>query len=69
MLASCTNPRKVGEVVFQKAKGNQRQFGMKDHVGLDSRIKLIHSVAASAATVYDSQALRISCTTTNRGSG
>jgi len=41
----------------QTKKGNQWYFGMKAHVGVDSRAKLIHSVAATAANVHDSQAL------------
>jgi IS5 family transposase len=38
-------------------KGNQQHFGMKAHLGVDSRTKLIHSVAATAANVHDSQVL------------
>jgi IS5 family transposase len=38
-------------------KGNQWYFGMKAHVGVDSRTKLIHSVVATAASVHDSQVL------------
>ena len=38
-------------------KGRQWYFGMKAHVGVDSRSKLIHSVAATAAHVHDSQLL------------
>ena len=38
-------------------KGNQWYFGMKAHIGVDSQIKLIHSVAATAANVHDSQLL------------
>jgi IS5 family transposase len=41
----------------QTKKGNQWYFGMKAHVGVDSRTKLIHSVAATAANVHDSQVL------------
>jgi IS5 family transposase len=41
----------------QTRKGNQWYFGMKAHIGVDSRSKLIHSVVASAANVHDSQAL------------
>lgn len=37
--------------------GNQWYFGMKGHIGVDSRSKLIHSVAATAANVHDSQVL------------
>lgn len=38
-------------------KGNQWYFGMKAHVGVDSRTKQIHSVVATAANVHDSQKL------------
>ena len=38
-------------------KGNQWHFGMKAHIGVDSQTKLIHSVAATAANVHDSQIL------------
>jgi len=38
-------------------KGNQWYFGMKAHVGVDSRTKLIHAVVATAASVHDSQVL------------
>jgi transposase, IS5 family len=32
-------------------------FGMKAHLGVDSKLKLIHSVVATAANVHDSQVL------------
>ena len=38
-------------------KGNQWFFGMKAHIGIDSRTKLIHSVVATSANVHDSQVL------------
>src|SRR6266852_9165452 len=41
----------------QTKKGNQWFFGMKGHVGVDKKTKLIHSVAASAANVHDSNLL------------
>jgi transposase, IS5 family len=41
----------------QTKKGNQWYFGMKAHVGVDSKLKLIHSVAATPANVHDSQVL------------
>jgi IS5 family transposase len=41
----------------QTRKGNQWYFGMKAHVGIDSRTKMIHSVVATAANVHDSQVL------------
>ena len=43
--------------MHQTKKGNQWYFGMKAHVGVDSQTKLIHSVAATAANVHDSQVL------------
>jgi len=43
--------------MHQTKKGNQWYFGMKAHVGVDSRTKLIHSVVATAANVHDSQVL------------
>ncbi len=39
----------------QTKKGNDWYFGMKAHLGVDSASKLIHSVAATAANVHDSQ--------------
>ena len=41
----------------QTKKGNQWYFGMKAHIGADTKTKLIHSVVASAANVHDSIAL------------
>ena len=38
-------------------KSNQWHFGMKLHVGTDSRTGLIHSAKVTAADVHDSQAL------------
>jgi IS5 family transposase len=43
--------------MHQTKKGNQWFFGMKGHVGVDKKTKLIHSVAASAANVHDSTLL------------
>jgi len=43
--------------MHQTKKGNRWYFGMKAHIGVDSRTKLIHSVAATAANVHDSQLL------------
>jgi IS5 family transposase len=43
--------------MHQTKKGNQWYFGMKAHIGVDSRSKLIHSVVATAANVHDSQIL------------
>ena len=43
--------------MHQTRKGNQWYFGMKGHIGVDSQTKLIHSGAATAANVCDSQLL------------
>jgi len=43
--------------MHQTAKGKQWYFGMKAHVGVDSKTKLIHTVLASAANVQDRDAL------------
>ena len=39
--------------MHQTKKGNEWHFGMKAHIGVDSRTKIIHSVAASAANLHD----------------
>lgn len=43
--------------MHQTKKGNQWYFGMKAHLGIDSKRKLIHSAVATAANVHDSQIL------------
>ena len=43
--------------MHQTRKGQQWYFGMKAHVGVDSRSKLIHAVVATAANVADSTIL------------
>ena len=43
--------------MHQTKKGNQWYFGMKAHVGVDSKLKLIHAVVATAANVADSEVL------------
>jgi transposase, IS5 family len=43
--------------MHQTKKGNHWYFGMKAHVGVDSKTKLIHSVAATAANVHDATVL------------
>jgi IS5 family transposase len=41
----------------QSKKGNQWYFGMKAHVGVDARHKLIHSVVATSGNVHDGHVL------------
>jgi IS5 family transposase len=43
--------------MHQTKKGNQWYFGMKAHIGVDSRTKIIHAVVATAANVADSEML------------
>ena len=43
--------------MHQTRKGNQWYFGMKAHLGVDSRSKLIHAAVATAANVADSAVL------------
>jgi IS5 family transposase len=43
--------------MHQTKKGNQWYFGMKAHIGVDSKSKLIHAVAATSANVHDAQVL------------
>ena len=43
--------------MHQTAKGNQWYFGMKAHIGVDSKTKLVHTILASAANVADVDAL------------
>jgi IS5 family transposase len=44
--------------MHQTKKGNQWHFGMKAHIGVDSRLKLVHSVEVTPANVHDSQKLQ-----------
>jgi IS5 family transposase len=43
--------------MHQTKKGNQWHFGMKAHVGVDSKMKIIHTVVATAAHVADATVL------------
>ena len=43
--------------MHQTKKGNQWYFGMKAHVGVDSKTKIIHTAVATAANVADSAVL------------
>lgn len=43
--------------MHQTKKGNQWYFGMKAHIGIDSKTKIIHAAVATAANVADSQVL------------
>jgi IS5 family transposase len=43
--------------MHQSKKGNQWYFGMKVHIGVDSRTGLVHSASVTAGNVHDSQEL------------
>ncbi len=43
--------------IHQTHKGNQWYFGMKAHIGVDSKTRLIHSIAVTPANIHDSQVL------------
>ncbi len=43
--------------MHQTRKGNQWYFGMKTHIGVDSKTKLIHSIVVTPANVHDSQVM------------
>src|ERR1022692_3502527 len=43
--------------MHQTRKGNQWYFGLKAHIGVDSKQGVVHSVCTSAASVADSQML------------
>jgi IS5 family transposase len=43
--------------MHQTRKGQQWYFGMKAHIGMDSKEKLIHAVVATAANVHDGAVL------------
>jgi len=43
--------------MHQTMKGNQWFFGMKAHIGADSRTRLVHSIVTTAANVHDSRVI------------
>ena len=56
--ASTKNAHKARDPeMHQTKRGNQWYFGMKAHLGVDSRTKLIHAVAVTPANVADSKVL------------
>ena len=46
-----------GSALAQSKKGNQWYFGMKLHIGADSKTGLVHSASVTAGNVHDSQEL------------
>jgi IS5 family transposase len=56
--SSTKNAKKARDPeMHQTKKGSQWYFGMKAHLGVDSRTKLIHAVAATPANAADSTML------------
>jgi IS5 family transposase len=49
------NDKERDPEMHQTKKGNQWYFGMKGHIGVDSKEKIIHSVDVTPANVHDSQ--------------
>ena len=49
--------RKRDPQMHQTKKGNEWYFGMKGHIGVDSRTKIIHSVEVTSANVHDSKVM------------
>jgi len=43
--------------MHQTKKGNQWYFGLKAHIGVDSKTKIVHAVTATPANVHDSQVI------------
>lgn len=43
--------------MHQTMKGNEWHFGMKAHIGVDSRTRIVHSFVATPANTHDSHAL------------
>ena len=43
--------------MHQTKKGNEWHFGMKAHIGVDSKTRLVHSFVATPANVHDSRVL------------
>ena len=54
--------QKRDPAMHQTRKGKQWYFGMKAHVGVDSKTKMIHSVVATAANVAIARYCRSFCT-------
>ena len=43
--------------MHQTKKGNEWHFGMKAHIGVDSKERIVHTIVATAANVHDSKVL------------
>lgn len=43
--------------MHQTKKGNEWHFGMKMHIGVDSKTRMVHSIVTSSANMHDSQVI------------
>ena len=50
---SSTKNRAGDPEMHQTKKGNQRHFGMKAHIGVDSETGIVHSMSTTSANVHD----------------
>ncbi|WP_157979362.1 IS5 family transposase [Rhodoferax ferrireducens] len=61
MIAAPSSTKNAGQSrdpeMHQSKKGNQWYFGMKAHVAVDAKSKLIHRVVATSGNVHDSKVL------------
>ncbi len=61
LIAAPSYTKNVGQSrdpeIHQSKKGNQWYFGMKAHVAVDAKSKLIHRVVATSGNVHDSKVL------------
>ena len=64
-----TGSRSATRRCTRRKKGKQWYFGMKAHMGVDSKTKLIHAVVATAANVADATCCRSCCTAKRRRCG
>ena len=49
--------RKRDPEMHQTKKGNQWHFGLKAHIGVDSKTRIVHAVTATPANVHDSRVI------------
>lgn len=61
IIAAPSSTKNAGKArdpeMHQTRKGQQWYFGMKLHIGVDSKTRLIHSVMTTAANVHDAKVL------------
>ena len=60
VAAPCSNKNEDGKrdpEMHQNKKVIQWYFGVKAHVGVDNRVKIVHSVSATAAYAHDGKVI------------